>query len=225
MAASPNSMTRFYTILAVLAAAGAGLLLWQMNRSSSPGIPVAVPVQAADTGFAGYVLGSDTAAVEIVEFADYQCPACQTFELLEFPYVRERLVQTGRVRFVYKDFPLDNIHPWARLASHAAACANDQGRFWELHGAIYRTQPDWSASRDAGSMFRRLFQELGGDIGAYDECMRSLRYAGRIQAMAEQGGRLGVNSTPSFLIGGRLYAGVQRYDRLRELVDSLSAAQ
>lgn len=226
MAPASNSMTRFYTILAVLAAVGAGLLLWLMNRSSGTSVPVAVAVQPSDTaGFSGYVLGSDTALVEIVEYADYQCPACQTFELLEFPYVRERLIQTGKVRFVYKDFPLDNIHPWARLAAHAAACANEQGRFWDLHEAIYRTQPDWSASRDAGSMFRRMVQDLGGDTGAYDECMRSLRHAGRIQAMAEQGARLGVNSTPTFLIDGRLYPGVQRYDRLRQLVDSLSAAR
>jgi protein-disulfide isomerase len=141
--------------------------------------------------------------------------------VVEFPYVKERLIQTGRVRFVYKDFPLDGPHRWARLAAHAAACGDEQGRFWELHAAIYQTQPQWSASRNAGGQFRDLARTVGMDVAAYDACMESLKYAGRIQATLDEGVRRGVNSTPTFLIGGRLYPGVQAYDRLRALVDSL----
>jgi protein-disulfide isomerase len=218
-------MNRFYTLIAVLVAVGIGLLLFLMNRSSSPTVPVQVAVTAADTaGFAGYALGSDTAPVTITEYADYQCPACQSFEMVEFPYVKERLVQTGKVRYVYRDFPLDQPHRWARLAAHSAACANDQNKFWEQHEAIYRTQGEWSASGDAGGIFRNLAQQVGLDLGAYDECMRSLKYAGRIQASLDEGVRIGVNSTPSFRIGDRLYAGVQPYDKLKAVVDSLIAA-
>lgn len=217
---------RFYAILAVVAAIGVGALLYVMNRASSPAVPVQVAVTAADTaGFRGYVLGSGTAPIEIVEYADYQCPACQSFEMVEFPYVKERLIQTGKLRYVYKDFPLDQPHRWARLAAHSGACANDQDRFWEQHEAIYRIQGEWSASGDAGAIFRRLAQQVGLDLGAYDECMRSLKYAGRIQASLDEGVRLGVNSTPSFVIGDRIYAGVQPYDKLKALVDSLIQAQ
>lgn len=223
MAGSPASLKRFYLLIGVFLIVGIGTLVWVSSKPEGPtSIPVAAAIQPADTaGFGGYTLGPEAAPVTIVEFADYQCPACQTFDMVEFPYVRERLLQTGRVRFVYKDFPLDQ-HKWARLASHAAACANEQGKFWELHEALYRTQPEWSASRNAGARFWQLAQEAGVDLAAYDACMSSLKHAGRISAMVAEGMRLGVGSTPTFLIGDRLYPGVQSYDRLRAVVDSLS---
>ena len=113
--------------------------------------------------------------------------------------------------------------PFAQ-AAHSAACANEQGRFWEQHEALYRTQPEWFSSSDAGGTFRSLAQQNGMDVGQYDACMNSLKYAGRIQASLEEGIRVGVNSTPSFRIGDRLYSGVQPYDKLKALVDSLIAA-
>lgn len=224
MAQSSGSLNRFYLLLAGLVAIGGVVLFVLSRRPTSPAIPVAVAVQPADTaGFPGYVLGPDSGAVEIVEFADYECPACQVFDQVEFPYVRDRLVATGKVRFVYRDYPLDQ-HRWSRFAAHAAACANAEGKFWELHEAIYRTQSEWAGSRSAGARFRDLARDVGVNLAAYDACMNSLQYAGRIQAMLDLGVRLGVNATPTFVIGGRLYPGVQVYDRLRALVDSLSPA-
>lgn len=223
MAGSPSSLNRFYALLAVVAAVAVGALVYLMNRSSAPTIPVGVKVAAADTaGFRGYILGSASAPVEVVEYADYQCPACQSFDVVEFPYVKERLIQTGRVRWVYRDFPLDQPHKWTRLAAHSAACANDQGKYWEQHSSLYQGQPDWSASNDAGSIFRKYAEQNGMDTGKYDECMKSLRYSGRIQASSDEGIKLGVNSTPSFVIAGRLYSGVMPFDRLRAMVDSLA---
>ena len=222
--AEPSPMKRFYALFGVIAAAGVGFLFWQMNKSSTPAVPVQVTVQPGDTaGFRGYVLGSDSAPVEIIEYADYQCPACQQFATVEWPYVRERLVQTGRVRWVFRDFPLQQ-HPWARLAAHAAACSNEQGKFWEYTDAVFATQPDWSASRDAGKIFRDQVTRVGLDAGAWDACMSSLKFAGRIQGSADEGLRSGVGSTPSFVIGGKIYAGVLHYDRIKALVDSLSPA-
>lgn len=224
MAGSQASLKRFYGVVLVLAIAGIGVLWWSSRTPPAPSVPVAVAIQPADTaGFQGYVLGVDSAPVTVTEFADYQCPACQTFDMVQFPSVRERLITTGKIRFVYKDFPLDQ-HPWARLAAHAAACADDQEKFWELHEAIYRTQPAWSGSRNAGGHFRDLARNLGVELGPYDACMSDLRYAGRIQASAEEGTRLGVHSTPTFVIGGRLHPGVMGYDQLRALVDSITDA-
>ena len=223
MAATSSSPNRFYLLIGGLAVGGALVLYFLSRQGHSPTIPVAVTVTAGGTaGFRGYVLGSADAPVEIIEFADYQCPACEKFEMVEFPYVVERLINTGRVRYVYRDFPLDQPHKWARLAAHAAACANDQGKFWEVHGGIYATQTEWSFSSRAGNQFRDIAGKQGLDLGSYDECMRSLRYAGRLQASLDEGLRLGVSSTPSFLIGGQLYVGVLPYDRIKALVDSLS---
>ena len=223
MAATSSSPNRFYLLIGGLAVVGALALYFLSRQGHSPTIPVAVTVTAGDTaGFRGYLLGSADAPVEIMEFADYQCPACEKFEMVEFPYVLERLIKTGRVRYVYRDFPLDQPHKWARLAAHAAACANDQGKFWEVHAGIYATQAEWSFSSRAGSQFREIAGKQGLDLGSYDECMRSLRYAGRLQGSLDEGLRVGVNVTPSFLIGGRLYPGVLPYDRIKALVDSLS---
>lgn len=221
--AEPSPLKQFFALFALIAAAGIGFLLWQMNRSSTPSIPVAVTVQPSDTaGFRGYVLGADSAAVEVIEYADYQCPACQQFATVEWPYVKERLVQAGKVRWVFRDFPLTQ-HQWARLAAHAGACGQEQNKYWELQEEIFATQPEWQFSRDAGPMFRTAAQKVGMDVSAYDACMNSLKYAGRIQASSAEGVRLGVGSTPTFIIGGRLYPGIIPYDRLRAIVDSLSA--
>ncbi len=223
MAATSSSPNRFYLLIGGLAVLGALALYFLSRQGHSPTIPVAVAVTAGDTaGFRGYVLGSADAPVEIMEFADYQCPACEKFEMVEFPYVLERLINTGRVRYVYRDFPLDQPHKWARLAAHAAACANDQGKFWEVHGGIYATQTEWSFSSRAGNQFREIAGKQGLDLDSYDECMGSLRYAGRLQGSLDEGLRMGVNSTPTFVIGGGLYLGVLPYDRIKALVDSLS---
>lgn len=222
MAVKSGGSGRFLVILVAIAAAG-GFALWQSTRRGDAGTPVAVPILPADTaGFRGYVLGSPDAPVEIVEYADYQCPACQVFEVLQFPDVKSRLIETGRVRWVYRDFPLDNIHPHARLAAHAAACAEEQGKYWEMHTRIYAAQPDWSRLANAGGAFRDLAGDAGLDGGRFRGCMSAGRYQGRIEASAREGVRLGVGSTPTLIIGGRRYEGAQPYDRIRALVDSIA---
>jgi protein-disulfide isomerase len=216
-------LTRFYRFLGAAAVVGGLVLLWLAWRPATISIPANVVVTAADTaGFHGYALGAENAPVEIVEYADYQCPACQDFELVQFPDVKKQLLDTGRARWVYRDYPLDNAHRFARLAAHSAACADDQGRFWPQHALLYSGQAEWSVERDASGTFRDYAERSGLDLAKYDECMKSARHAGRIQASYETGNRLGVNSTPTFLIGGRLYAGRQSSDELKRLVDSLA---
>ena len=97
----------------------------------------------------------------------------------------------GRVRWRYRDFPLDNLHPQARLAAHAAACANDQGKYWEMHRFIYEAQNDWAFKSDAVSQLRNLAKPLGIDMAQYDACMQSAKYAGRIQASLDEGNAAG----------------------------------
>lgn len=222
MAASPSA-NRFYLLLLVLAVGGGGILFWQM-RLKPPSIPANVVVTAADTaGFSGYYQGSPDAPVVITEYADFQCPACQAFEMIQFPDVQQQLIQSGKVRWRYRDFPL-NIHSFSRLAAHAAACADDQGRYWEMHAALYQGQGDWARESEPSGTFRDYGKRIGLDPAAYDECMRSAKHAGRIQASYEEGTRAGVGSTPTYLIGGRLYEGVQNSDKLKHLADSIAGA-
>lgn len=215
-------MKRFYLILAGVAVVGLALLGYQLAGPATVSIPANVVVQPSDTaGFHGYLKGSPQAPVEIVEFADYQCPFCQTFATLQMPTIEERLIQTGRLRWRYRDFPLAQ-HQYSRLAAHSAACADEQGKFWEQHQRIYEGQSDWAESGDAAGIFRGYARALGLDQGRYDRCMTSHKYAGRIRASYDEGVRLGVNSTPTLLVGGRLYKGRFDSDAIRQLVDSLA---
>jgi protein-disulfide isomerase len=222
MAATPVGMKRFYAILVGVGVLGLGALGFLLSRPRVASIPADVTVQPSDTaGFRGYLKGSPDAPVEISEYADYQCPFCQTFATLQMPTIDERLIKTGRVRWRYRDFPLQQ-HQFARLAAHSAACADEQGKYWEQHDRIYEGQSDWAASRDAGDHFREYAQGNGLDLGRYDECMQSGKYAGRIQASLEEGTRAGVSSTPTLLVGDRLYQGRIDSDAIRRLVDSMA---
>src|SRR4051794_37019499 len=222
MATTQAGVKRFYTVFAVLALLGLGALAYSMFKPQTVSIPANVTVQASDTtGFRGYLKGSPNAPVEITEYADFQCPFCQTFATLQMPTIDERLIQTGRLRWRYRDFPLQQ-HPFARLAAHSAACADEQGKYWDQHQRIYEGQSEWAESRDAGSLFRRYAKENGLDLGRYDACMKAGKYAGRIQASLDEGIRLGVASTPSLLVGGRIYKGGFDSDAITRLVDSLA---
>jgi protein-disulfide isomerase len=215
---------RFLVIIGALAVAGAGWVAWKVF--GAPSLPVVAATGTRDsTGFQGYVLGAAEAPVEIVEYADFQCPSCESFDQVQMPDFKRRLIDAGKVRFVYRDFPLDDIHPHARLAAHAAACADDQGRFWEVKDGIYRRQAEWSfgSTRKAYGIFGEIVATAGAERGAWEGCMESGRHAARIQASYEEGGRLGVGSTPTFLINGRLYPGGSS-DEFVRLVDSLIAA-
>jgi protein-disulfide isomerase len=222
MAETAPGVKRFYAILAVLALAGLAVLAYLLLRPGTTSIPANVTIQASDTlGFRGYLKGSPDAPVEITEFADYQCPFCQTFATLQMPTIEERLIKSGRVRWRYRDFPLQQ-HPFARLAAHSAACADEQGKYWELHQRIYEGQSEWAGARNAGSLFRNYAQASGLDLGRYDACMKAGKYAGRIQASYNEGVQLGVSSTPTLLVSGRLYRGRFDSDAITKLVDSLA---
>ncbi|HEY9015082.1 MAG TPA: thioredoxin domain-containing protein [Gemmatimonadales bacterium] len=222
MAATQAGVKRFYVVLAVLAVIGLAVLAYLALRPNPVSIPANVTVTAADTsGFRGYLKGSPDAPVEITEFADYQCPFCQTFATLQMPTIDERLIKTGRVRWRYRDFPLQQ-HPFARLAAHSAACADEQGKYWEQHQRIYEGQPEWATVRDAGPLFRGYAKASGVDLARYDACMKAGKYAGRIQASYNEGVQLGVSSTPTLLVSGRLYRGGFDSDAIIRLVDSLA---
>ena len=222
MADAPGGMKRFYAILIGVAVIGLGVLGVMLARPKTVSIPANVTILASDTaGFRGYIKGSADAPVEITEYADYQCPFCQTFATIQMPTIEERLIRTGRLRWRYRDFPLQQ-HSFSRLAAHSAACADEQGKYWEQHQRIYDGQGEWASLGDAGPTFREYAQANGLDLKRYDDCMASHKYAGRIQASYEEGVKLGVSSTPTLLVGNRLYQGRLDSDAIRRLVDSLA---
>lgn len=227
MAPSPGGVKNFQFVFGGIAVIGLGILAWLVfSDRGAVAIPVDVAVMPDDTaGFSGYYLGSDSAPVVITEYADYQCPGCQSFELQQFGAVRRRLIETGKVRWRYRDFPLDDIHPHTRLAAHSAACAEEQGKYWEQHSSIYEHQLEWSGEDVAADEFRGYAEENGLDGARYEACMQSARYAGRIEASRQEALRLGVQFTPSFVIGNQLYSGGQNSDFIEAVVDSIIKAR
>jgi protein-disulfide isomerase len=143
---------------------------------------------------------------------------------VQFPTIDERLIRTGRVRWRYRDFPLD-MHPHARIAAHVAACAAEQGKYWEMNQKIYSWEGDWPGKSNPIGIFDGYATAAGLDRPKFDACMNSGRYAGRIRASYLEGIAAGVTSTPTFLIEGRLYPGgnLVHYDMLKALLDSLAA--
>ena len=217
---------QFYALLGGIAVVGVAWLWLSARGGSQPPVLETLPAGAVTAAgdFPGYVLGSDSAPVEVVEYADFQCPACAQFVILTMHDVKERLIQTGRVRWRFRDFPLES-HDKSRLAHHAAACAGEQNQFWAMHDQLYYGQARWYNERSAGAgrMYRAFARAIGLDLGAYNACMESGRYQARIEASVQEGLRIGVGSTPTFLIGDTRVVQALPYDPLRQLIDSLAA--
>ncbi len=216
----------FNVVLGVVAVAGVAWLA--MRTLGAPDLPVRAAQGTPDTtGFTGYVIGSADAPVEITEYADFQCPACGAFDQVQWPDVKARLIDTGKLRFRYRDFPYDAAHPETRIAMHAAACASDQDRFWQMKDRIFSRQNDWSfkGDRNAYDIMKSIATAVGLDADRFEACMSSGKYAARIEASLTDAVRLGVGQTPTFLIEGRLYPGLIGSDQMAHIVDSLTAAK
>jgi protein-disulfide isomerase len=220
-------MRPFYLLLALVAVV-AGVLMWRASRSSGGDVSATpaegpVVVTAADSAFPGYVLGSTTAPVEVVEFADFQCPHCGEFANVQFPTIREQLINTGQLRWRFRDFPLN--FPWSRVSALAGQCAGEQGKFWEMEDALFQQQAAWGrSSSNPSAAFRDLARGIGVDLDKYNACMDSQRYAGRIEASHRDGAARGVTGTPTFFVNGRELDNNHfgNSDAFKNLVDSLT---
>ncbi|HWL39682.1 MAG TPA: DsbA family protein [Gemmatimonadaceae bacterium] len=221
---SRNASSRpkpFYWLLGIIAVVGVAGLTYVATRQQGGARDV---VDAPDTTNAGpaqgYLLGSPDAPVKILEYADFECPACAGFATITEPDVRKRIVDAGLASFTFHDFPLA-MHPNTMSAHHAAACADEQGKFWSMHDKIFQSQDEWNtqATNNPKSFFERYGNEIGLDMGRWEACYDARTHRQRIAANLADGLRRGVNSTPTFVIGGRLYPGSLSYDEIKKIVD------
>jgi protein-disulfide isomerase len=173
----------------------------------------------------GYLIGKVDAPVKIMEFADFECPSCAGFSTVTEPDVRSRIIDAGLANLTYYDFPL-NIHRNTLGASNAAACADEQGKFWPMHDRLYQAQDEWNgeATDAPKAFFKRYAGEIGLDVAKWEKCFDARKFQPRINANLADGLRRGVNSTPTFVIANKLYPGMRSYDELKRLVDSLAKA-
>lgn len=154
--------------------------------------------------------GPSSAKVEIIEFSDFQCPFCQR----AFPTVQQVLKAYGdRISLTYRHYPLPN-HPNARPAAEAAACAADQGKFWEYHDRLF-SNPTKLADAD----LRQHAVELGLDSTTFNTCVESRRHKEAVDADIAAGDAAGVTGTPAFFINGRAIEGAQPFDTFKRVIE------
>ncbi len=213
----------FYLLLGAIALAAVVFIGWQMSQTKSLGVVTVDPTITLPEA-TGYLIGSATAPVEILEFADFECPACGSYATLTEPDVRKRLVETGQARFRFMDFPLD-IHKNTWDAHLAAACANEQGKFWEMHDQIFATQDQWNGmvTNKPKAFLSRLARDLEINMSQWDECYETQKYKLNIAATQREGERRLVKSTPTFIIGDKLLPGAIGFDQIKAYVDSAAA--
>ena len=217
----------FWWVLGVIAFVGVAALGYSITKPKSGSANVREVADTTNAGPAqGYVIGKVDAPVKILEYADFECPSCAGFATVTEPDVRTRIVNAGLASLTYYDFPLTQ-HRNTVAASNAAACADEQGKFWEMHDRLFQAQDEWNGeATDAPKpFFRRYASEVRvPDLAKWESCFDTRKYQSRINANLADGLRRGVNSTPTFLIGNKLYPGMRSYDEMKRLVDSVAKA-
>jgi len=169
-------------------------------------------VSASD---AAGTLGENKATVLVVEFSDFQCPFCSRFFQQTEAQLITDYVKTGKVKFVYKDFPLDSIHPQARPAAEAARCAGEQGKFWEYHDYIFNNQ-----ARLSTQGIKDFAKELKLDETKFNSCVDARKYKDDVETNFQEGIKLGVQGTPTTFINGKKIVGAQPYSVIKAAIDA-----
>jgi protein-disulfide isomerase len=168
-------------------------------------------------------MGQPNAPVVVTEFSDFQCPACAAVTSAVIPDLIEQYVDTGKVRFVYREFPLASIHPVAPQASQAAVCAGQQEMYWEMNAHLFANQDEWSQAADPIVKFKEYAEELGMDTEVFSECLDSGEAALVVQGDIMAGQKLGVNATPYFFVGDLPIRGGLPIEALGQIIDYVAA--
>jgi len=156
--------------------------------------------------------GPADARVTIIEFSDYQCPFCKSYVDQTLPLILD--TYGDRVRYVFRDFPIEQLHPQAVQAAQAAQCAFEQGKFWEYHDLLFQNQ----GALDAKSL-KEYAVQLGLDQVVFDGCLDSGKYAQEVQDDFDDARAHGVTGTPTFFINGRKLMGAQSFATLQAIIE------
>ncbi len=208
-----KSFSSFYLFipLAFFLGLGGGYLLWGGEKTTAAGTQ-ATQIRRVDIATDGDPsIGPDDAPVTVIEFSDYQCPYCQSW----YQQVYEQLLANypGQIRFVYLDLPL-SMHAEAEPAAEAADCAGEQGAYWKYHDALFNRQ--YGLNRAA---YERYAADLGLDTSAFAACLDSHRYQDEIQADFSEAARAGIESTPTFVVNGRVLIGALPFASFQSVID------
>lgn len=158
-------------------------------------------------------IGDAKAPVTIITFEDFECPFCRRFSQQTLPSIMEQYVKSGKVRIVWKDFPL-SIHSHARQAHEAARCAWEQNKFWDYHDLLFNNQGSLTTDD-----LNKYAKSLGLNENQFSSCFNSSKYTSIINQKIDEGTSVGVSGTPSFLINGRLVVGAQPFQAFADVIN------
>ncbi len=200
----------FWWLVALI---GLGLLIWGLALLASQ--PTTAdkagslqdPITAND-----WQEGNPNAQTTLVEYGDFQCPACGQFYTVVHQLTQQ---YNDKLLFVFREYPLTTIHPNADLAALAAEAAGQQGKFWPMYDALYSNQSQWSESTQAQNFINGYARQLGLDMQKFSAALADPATEAKIQADIASGDRAGVDATPSFYLNGKKLTNLQTYDDLK----------
>jgi len=203
--------------------------------STQSSLPVQQPTQPSGPQFIQVSLdddpvkGNPDAAITIVEFSDFQCPFCKRFHETTLPLIQKNYIDTGKVKFVYRDYPIQSLHPnGAFPAALASECADEQGMFWEYHDKLFQNQKNWErlGTEDVVNVLKAYAEELGLNTNQFNDCLISAKYLDEVQKDLNDGLSYGVTGTPGFFIGNEedgyiKVTGAQPYSVFQNVLDQM----
>lgn len=160
------------------------------------------------------IKGDKDAPVTIVEFSDFECPFCTRFYQQTLSQIDEQYIKTGKVKFIYRDFPL-SFHPNAQKAGEATECAGEQGKFWEMHDVLFD-----KGVKGGVESFKTFAQDLDLDTSKFNECLDSGAMASEVQKDFRDGQAAGITGTPGFIINGKKVSGALPFENFKQIIEA-----
>jgi len=173
------------------------------------------------------IIGNPDAPITIIEFSDFQCPFCARFYTQTLPLIYEEYIEPGKVKLVFRDYPIQSIHPNAVPAAVASECANEQGKFKEMHDMLFENQSEWSRQNttDVLSLFSQYATKIKLEQETFDSCLINGKYLEEIKKDLDDGRDYGVSGTPGFFVGNDQIGyvelrGAQPFDSFKKIIDA-----
>jgi protein-disulfide isomerase len=218
--------------LAFVLGLSVGFLFWGRNQEAqSQNAPAQAvvpnaPAEPTQQAFRRYDVptgdnpsrGPADAAITIIEFSDYQCPYCRKWALEALPKIMA--AYPGKIRLVYRDFPLYSLHPQSESAAIAAYCAGDQNKYWEYHDLLFTDQLPFGQDS-----YEKYAAQLSLDLDNFRQCTSSQKFKDNVSRNYEYASNLGVNSTPTFFVNGIPMVGAQPFEAFKQLIDKELAGE
>lgn len=211
-----EQMKKFGIWGAVAALVAGAILVLAIFVNSSPTQTAGIDTNQTVPTSSDYdiVVGDKESKVSLIEYSDLQCPACASYH----PIVKTILAEYPNIKYVYRNFPLRNIHANAQIAGQAAYAAHLQGKFWEYADVLFTSQPDWEKSPNPQTIFVSYAQQLDLDVDKFTSDMGSSQAKTFIDKSYEMAVSHGINSTPTFFLNGAK-VNASNYEDFKKLID------